>query len=732
VHRDIKPGNIVIDADGRARLLDFGLARLQSDSDLTQPGSMAGTVQYMSPEVVKGGQPTPASDLFSLGVTMYQALTGRLPFEAEYHAAVLYAIVNEDPVPIGTLQPDLPAPLQSVVMKLLAKAPGDRYDSAADLRRELERLKGTPASSSAQPPQPWARLATIAVAILGVVIIALLVRNALISPDRTADTAQTVVVLPFQNLGDVTDEYFADGMTDALTAHLARQGDLSVIARTSAMRYKGGDIPLDRIADELSAAYAVTGTINRESASDTGMIRVSIELIRLSDGVAMWSESFRRRAAELFSLQNEIGLSISQALGRTLGLAIPPETTGTLTENMDAYDFFLRGNAYFNRSWDREDIEIAAELYQRAVDADSTFALAWAMLSRGHESMYLEYFDRTEHRCQLARQAADRALALQPDLVEGHLASGYCYYHCEQDYELALAEFSAALRRQPSNADVYAATGAIQRWVGDNEAAVENFKAALKLDPRSHLKAFDIALTYGMQRKFTDAFEYLDRTIALAPDWALPYIYRAWLYVFRDGDVRQARRAVASAVGKADLSTSRYYWWLARIIEPDLDSVLRISRPGADTVAFYLHRAQYNRLLHRPGAEEAYADSARVLLTRQLQENPDDPRFHSRMGSAYTGLHRKREALEHQRRAAEQLGECGDPFDPIFYMVNFTESLVVFGEYDEAVDKLRYMSSVPGFVSAPYLRLDPLWQPLHGRPRFDSLLTAVAAIEARP
>jgi tetratricopeptide (TPR) repeat protein len=360
------------------------------------------------------------------------------------------------------------------------------------------------------------------------------------------------------------------------------------------------------------------------------------------------------------------------------------------------------------------------------VQLDSTFALAYAMLARGHASMFWEFYDRSPERKELALEAANRAVELDPELPGSHLAKGYYFYHCELDYERALAEFETALKLQPNNADLLNAIAAVERRQGKLETAAESFKKALSLDPSSHLKAFDVGLTYGMMRDFSEADRWLDRTIALAPDWPLPYIYKAWLQIFASGDKKKARKILEDASGRCDLSQSKYYWWLARIVEPNFQQVLDETAIGTDSVDYYLHVARINRLMGNRHAERAYSDSARSILERKVKTQREEAHYQSDLCLAYTGLREKEKALEHGRLAVQLLPTTREAFDAPFLIVNLAECLVVFGEYDEAVQMLKQLLSIPGFVSSDYLKLDPLWIPLHDNPEFQNMLKQAA------
>jgi serine/threonine protein kinase/tetratricopeptide (TPR) repeat protein len=726
IHRDIKPANILLDRSGGVRLADFGLARVQGESGLTRTGSVMGTVSYMSPELIQGRQPTPAGDLFSLGVMMYRMITGKMPFEGEYEASVIYSIVNETPEPVSSLNSDLSPQLAGIVSKLLEKDVERRYRSAEEVLHDLREMTAADSGPSLAPrglPLIRNRALRWSLWVLLVIVLVFLAQPLFRFGDDSISERKILVVLPFENLGSPDDEYFADGMTDAITMHLAKFSELGVISRASAMQYKHTEKNIREIADELGASYVLTGTILWDKSDEDSKVRINARLTQVGRKTDLWGDSYERVLERVFELQSEIARNVTGALQVAIREADLRAMETRPTDNLEAYDFYLRGNQYFNHSWDREDIEIATQMYQRAIELDSNFAAAWAMLSRGHESMYWEYYDRSEQRRLEAKQAAERALELRPGEVYGRLALGYYYYHCESDYDQALEEFTLAYTTQPNNAELYAAIAPIQRRLGLLEPAVENFLTALELDPLSNLKAFDVGLTYGLMRQYGEARLYLDRTILLCPDWPLPYVYKAWLHIIDNGDIEGAKAALREAGGRADLSRSQYYWWLARIVETDYQKVLDQTRPGPDTAAYYLHCAQMNRLMGRAESERSYADSARMILEAKVERHPDDARFHSHLGLAYAGLRLKPDAIRHGERAVELLPTTRDAFDAPFLVMNLAETMVIFGEHDGAIRQLEFLLEIPGFVSVPYLQLDPLWRPLRGHPGFKQLLT---------
>jgi TolB-like protein/Tfp pilus assembly protein PilF/predicted Ser/Thr protein kinase len=727
IHRDIKPSNIHIDKGGKVKILDFGLAYIDGKELSTSSHSTTGTIQYISPEQVKGEKITARSDLFSLGVTLYQMLTGQLPFTGEYEASIVYAIVNEPPPAPSKLRPDIPDSLERILLRLLSKDPQNRHPSAEALKQDL--LSAFDANSHPGTVKERRKgLLPMTIIISGVVVAAILFLVIFSSRlfKNDLEGKRVVAVLPFENLGVPEDGYFADGMTDAITTRLAKFEELSVISRASAMKYKDIRLAPQEIGEELGANYLLTGTIYWDKNHSPAQIKVNISLVRSSDGTNLWAESYEKVFDRVFALQADIADDLTRAFRIAVRSREAAGSEESPTTSLAAYDFYLRGIDYFNRSWFKDDIDISIRMFEQAISLDSNFALAYAMLARGHASMYWENYDHSAARLKKAETAAFKSLELDPDLVEGHLALGYYYYHCHLDFQNAMKEFQIALRSQPNNSDLYNAIAAVQRRQGKFDEAVDNFKRALELDPRSHLKAFEVGLTYGMMRRYDESDRYLDRAISIAPDMALGHIYKAWLHILRDGDRETARKILAQAPEHADLARSKYYWWLIRVIEPDIAASLRRLQPFPDTVAYYLQAAQFHRLLGNSREEQRYSQMVVDLINRQIAERPDDARLHSSLGIAYAGLRQREKALGHARKALEILPTSREAFDAPFWAVNLAEILVIFGLNDDAVGQLEFLMNIPGFVSPPYLKLDPLWIPMHGNPRFEALAAGSA------
>jgi tetratricopeptide (TPR) repeat protein len=435
-----------------------------------------------------------------------------------------------------------------------------------------------------------------------------------------------------------------------------------------------------------------------------------------------WTREYADRADRIFAIQSDMARDLAHALGPGNTRKDLPKVTEQPTSSLKAYDFFLRGNEYFNRSWERSDIETARQLYERALIADPNFALALAMLARCDASMFWERYDPSERRRQWAFDEAKRALALAPDLAEAHLALGYCYYHGARDFDRALAQFQKGLALDPNHSDLWNAVAAVHRRQGQIASAVAEFEQSLELDPRSHLKAFDVGLTLGMMRRFGEAEHYLERTTQLAPDYAVAWLYRIWLPILDKGDTARARAILNSAMSTTDLSPSKYYWILCRILPPSEAGLDAYTGSTREPVSYYLFRARRARFAADHSRERSYSDSARILLEQTILSDPFDAYAHSELGIALAGLGDRDGALAHGHEALALLPEAREAFDAPFLILNMAEIDVVFGELDDAVDQLEQLLQIPGFASKDYLRLDFVWAPLASHPRFRRLL----------
>jgi len=400
---------------------------------------------------------------------------------------------------------------------------------------------------------------------------------------------------------------------------------------------------------------------------------------------------------------------------------------------MEAYNYFLQGNEYYHRSRHEDDWKIAIQRFERAVELDPKFALAYAQLSRCHATMYWLYYDRTEARLAMTRDAADRALQLEPNLPEAHLALGRYYYCGHLDYERALDQFAIARRSQPSDSDLLGGIGAVQRRQGKFEEAQANMKRALELDPLNNHITVELGATFECMRDYPEAMRCYDRAISLAPDLARPYISRAMLYLFWEGSTEKARAVTEEAL-KNIRSLEEYpvtaYWLIELdVYEGNYQKALdRLSaKPeDCDWMTWFIPRSmRYAHIYGHMNENELakkYYDESRNILEAKIQQDPNDARFHSSLGIAYAGLGRREDAIREGKTGVKLLPVTKDAWRGVYRVSELAQIYVMVGEFDLAMDQIEYVLSIPGELSIPLLRLDPDWAPLREQPRFKRLV----------
>jgi serine/threonine-protein kinase len=734
IHRDIKPENIMLESN-HALVADFGIARAVSAAGgerLTETGMAVGTPPYMSPEQAAGeAELDGRSDLYSLGCVLYEMLAGQPPFTGPTAESIVRQHMVVQPPDVTNIRARVPAGVVSALRIALGKSRADRQGSMAEFAEQLS-VEPTPALPAATVEVAIGSRRRRQLGVIGVVALLAVAVGIVATVMRGSGPVESgllrLTVLPFENLGAPDDEYFAAGITDEITARLAGVSGLSIIARQSAIQYKNSTKTPQEIGSELQVEYLLEATLSwQHSADGSSRVRVRPQLIRTSDASHVWADVYDEDLTEVFQVQTSIAERVVNALG--LALLEPRQQSLELTPtgNLEAYDFYLRANDYFRRTVSEENYQVAERLYTMALDRDPDFAVALSQLSLLHSRSYWYFFDRSEDRLARAKDAAETALALGPDLPQAHLALAEYYYMGRRDYDRALRQLTIATRERPNDSELLSEIGAIQRRRGSWREAAKTLDRVSELEPRSASHALQAGITHVYARGYPDAERHFTRALAFALDEVRPYVWLARLALAWQGDTARARSLLQNAYRVSPRALDPQAWWhwaLIRILDgPSPQTEHRLSELYVDSVFFHLAAAELHSLAGRQTVMQASYESARLLLETRSSERPDEPRFHSELGLAYAGLGRGDEAIREAQMAIDLQPPTKDAILGPDWIWNLARVHVMLGKPDAAILQLERMLSLPSPVSAHWLRLDPIWKPLHGHPRFEQLLT---------
>ncbi|UCC44823.1 MAG: tetratricopeptide repeat protein, partial [Candidatus Zixiibacteriota bacterium] len=534
-------------------------------------------------------------------------------------------------------------------------------------------------------------------------------------------------VLPFENLGDPEDEYFADGITDEITSRLAQLPDIGVISRTSAMQYKGSGAGLRQIGQELGVQYILEGTIRWARQGNTNRVRITPQLIRVADDRHLWADNYERDLTQIFAVQAEIAGRVADALNIALGEADKSRLEASPTEDLIAYDYFLRGRDYYELGMRALEDESAINMLKRAVELDSTFSLAYTWLARAAGILYFHNPAQGRELLDLAKKSAEASFRVSQRGPEGHMAMGYYYYYGEKDYDLALRHFSSALVEQPNDADVIEAISYIQRRLGQWQASLKSMQRAAELDPRSIRKVIELQLSALALRQYDLARHYFDLGCEIEPAAQALYERESWRYIMAYGDTRQARHTIEQGrrlIGPGSLDEELE---ILDIYDRDYQSALR-RRPTADAARpfddfnYYLSKGWIYKLMGDQPTGMLHFDSARVEFENAVTQAPDFPLGHSYLAAALAGLGRYEDAI---RECEFALRLFSDTEDALLYPMVLGHLATVYtlaGNYDGAIETLDTLLSMPFVYSVNTLKLDPVFDPLRDHPRFKALI----------
>ena len=553
-------------------------------------------------------------------------------------------------------------------------------------------------------------------------------------------------MLPFENLSaDKDNGYFATGMQDEILTRLAGIHDLKVISRTSTEQYASRPPNLKIVAEQLGVATVLEGSVQKAGAT----VHINVQLLDARNDSHLWAQSYDRDLKDIFGVQRDVAQNVADALKAQLLPAESARIASVPTQNPEAYDLYLRGNAHYQRGYDQSaltatEMPLAIVSYEQALAKDPNFAAAAAMLAEAHIRTYWQLPDHSEARLSAARAAADQALALQPDLGEAHQALGVYWYYGHRNYKEALQQLELAQKSLPNSAAVELYIGAILRREGRWNDAIAHMQRAIVLDPLSSLAVDQLAIAYQSLRRYVEADQTFIRAVAVTRDPTDELITQAYNTVLWKGDLAPLRAAVGSlTVGSADYSGNAWSifmlgWWsrdysaAAKVAEIDAQADL------ADNSNVTLPRRLYLAFASQAGGDSTKAQSlyaeVRTQMQTTLRQRPDDPDLHLALGFAAAGLGLKDEAIREGRKATALMSVTRDNYSGPGYLTWLAQLYLRVGENDQAIDTLREVLALPSSgvaISPELLKLDPVWDPLRKDSRFQKLIADGEAAQTR-
>jgi TolB-like protein/Tfp pilus assembly protein PilF len=546
---------------------------------------------------------------------------------------------------------------------------------------------------------------------------------------------KSIAVLPFENLSDEKENaYFADGIQDDVLTNLSKISDLRVISRTSVMQYRSRPTNVRDIGKALGVSNILEGSVRRSG----NQVRVNVQLIDADTDKHIWANDYDRDVTDVFTIQSDLAREIANALKAKLSPTEESQMTRKPTENGEAYLAFVQAHDLSCAYESPAKLKQSEQLYERAINLDPNFALALARYSQ-LESWMVHDGDRSAERREKARSLAERALQLQPDLPEAHMAMGFSYYYGDNDYDAALKEFEIAQRGLPNESEVYLSIGAIQRRQGKWAESTANLEKAVSLNPKDTWPLQNLAFNYAMQRNFTAANKAVDRALALDPDAIGVWYAKVDIAISEKGDVSlwehalekmktlpmssEQRLKLLGVEGNLLLFERKYPELLQLAATVPDDSLA--ADPQLPGLKYFAIGIAQKRLGNEPAASAAFA-KAKDIYEGQLKQKPDDPRLHVQLAKVLAWTGERDAAIAHAQRATDLRPESKDAFDGPRITEDVAQVYAILGDNGRAIELLDGLLSRPTQVTLQSLRVNPAWDPIRNDPAFQALFTKYA------
>jgi eukaryotic-like serine/threonine-protein kinase len=740
VHRDIKPENILLTKDGSTLVADFGIARAldAGTQGLTQTGFAVGTPAYMSPEQAAGDKAIDVrTDIYSLAAVLYEMLAGEPPWTGPTAQAMIAKRLTEPPPSVRSTRPAVPESVDLAIRKALAPVAADRFADAAQFAQALQPpttttpLPAPTVVTATTAPKPTRRRVSVAALtlVLGLLIgVGLLFawRRSHGNPESSGE--RRIAVLPFQNLGDSADAYFADGITDAVRGKLTALPSMRVIGSNSSAQYRGTTKTAQEIGRELGVDYLLVGKVRWAKSKDgSSRVQVSPELIEVTTADAKWQQPFDASLTDVFQVQADIASRVADALDVAIGTRQQQVLANRPTQNLAAYDAYLKGMAKRALGPSPANLREGISFFERAVALDSGFVAAWAQLSNSNSLLYGNGTP-SPAVADRARTAAERALALDPQSPVAYGALATYHRVVTGDGDRAVEQYTKGLALAPNDADLLRGLGAAEQGRGHWEEAVKYLQRSRTLDPRNQTPAFALGTALLWLRRYDEAMEINDGSLALQPS-DLSLVETKVMIHLAQGDLEGARTVVDQPPADVDLpSLVAYlatYWDLYWVLDAEQRALVKRLTPAAfdgDAGSWGLALAGVYEIEGDRRRMAAYGDSARAAFEQQLYAAPENAQLHVLIGVALAYAGKKDAAIREGERAVAL--DSSRTQNGTYYRHQLARIFILTGEPEKALDRLEPLLKEPYYLSPGWLKIDPTFDPLRKNPRFQKLIAS--------